>query len=88
MAAQGEGVTALQVNFLDAAYGKVGQAYSINGKAAFCVPDYLRGQTLRVDLPYLQRTGTLQAPQERDADTPPLEMWFRLEPPSLPLFIP
>ncbi len=87
MAAQGEGVNSLQVNFLDVSFGKVGQVYTSNGKATFCVPDYLKGQTLRVDLPYLQRTGVMQAPEDNNKNQP-LEMWFRLEPPTLPLFIP
>ncbi len=87
MAAQGEGVNSLQVNFLDASFGKVGSAYATNGKASFCVPDYLKGLTLRVDIPYLQRTGTMQAPDDNNKNQP-LEMWFRLEPPTLPLFIP
>ena len=87
MAAQGEGVNSLQVNFLDTSFGKVGQSYTSNGKATFCVPDYLKGQTLRVDIPYLQRTGIMQAPEDNNKNQP-IEMWFRLEPPTLPLFIP
>jgi hypothetical protein len=88
MAAQGEGVNGLPINFLDTSYGQVGQSFTVNGKASFCVPSYLKGQTLRVDIPYLQRTGVMQASQDSTNKNQPLEMWFRLEPPTLPLYIP
>jgi hypothetical protein len=80
-----EGITGLQVFFLDQTYARLGSTYTQEGKAEFCIPVTHYGRTLLIDIPYLQLFGSLQVPEQPNQD---LEIWFPGQAPSLPLFLP
>jgi hypothetical protein len=85
MMSPAEGISGLQVFFLDQSYARLGSLYTVDGQATFCIPQTQYGRTLFVDIPYLQQFGTLQIPESPSGD---LELWFPGEPPVLPLFLP
>ena len=85
MMSPAEGVSGLQVFFLDQSYARLGSVYTVDGQAIFCIPQTQYGRTLFIDIPYLQQFGTLQIPESPSED---LEVWFPGEAPVLPLFLP
>jgi len=85
MMSPAEGITGLQVFFLDQTYARLGSTYTQEGKAEFCIPVTHYGKTVLVDIPYLQLFGSVQVPDQPNQD---LEIWFPGEPPTLPLFLP
>jgi len=85
MMSPAEGITGLQVFFLDQTYARLGSTYTVDGKAEFCIPVTYYGKTILIDIPYLQLFGTVQVPDQPNQD---LEIWFPGEPPTLPLFLP
>ena len=85
MMSPAEGITGLQVFFMDQTYARLGSTYSLDGKAEFCIPVTQYGKSVLIDIPYLQLFGTLQIPDQPNQD---LEIWFPGEPPVLPLFLP
>jgi len=85
MMSPAEGITGLQVFFLDQTYARLGSTYTVDGKAEFCIPVTHYGKTILIDIPYLQLFGTVQVPDQPNQD---LEIWFPGEPPTLPLFLP
>ena len=85
MMSPAEGITGLQVFFLDQTYARLGSTYTQEGKAEFCIPVTHYGKTILVDIPYLQLFGSVQVPEQPNQD---LEIWFPGEPPTLPLFLP
>jgi len=100
MALRGEGVENLAVYLMDPDYRVIGAAQTQNGIAKFCVPGSLAGQNVYVDLPYLLRSGAVSVPRNdgygyggvggavMDTGVTTLESVFRLEAPTLPLYIP
>jgi hypothetical protein len=80
-----EGISGLQIFFLDQTYARLGSTYSMEGKAEFCIPVTHYGKTILIDIPYLQLFGSLQVPDQPNQD---LEIWFPGEAPTLPLFLP
>jgi hypothetical protein len=85
MMSPAEGITGLQVFFLDQTYARLGSTYTQEGKAEFCIPVTHYGKTILIDIPYLQLFGSVQVPDQPNQD---LEIWFPGEPPTLPLFLP
>jgi hypothetical protein len=85
MMSPAEGVTDLQIFFLDQSYSRLGSAYTKDGQATFCISPTLYGRTIYVDIPYLQKFNALQIPNEPKQD---LEIWFAGDAPELPLFLP
>ena len=85
MMSPAEGVTDLQIFFLDQSYSRLGSAYTTDGQATFCISPTLYGGTIYVDIPYLQKFNALQIPNEPKQD---LEIWFAGDAPELPLFLP
>ena len=85
MMSPSEGVTDLQVFLLDQSYSSLGNNYTQDGQAAFCLSPTQHGHTVYVDIPYLQQFASLQVPNEPTDD---LEVWFSGQPPELPLFLP
>jgi hypothetical protein len=80
-----EGVTGLQVFFLDQTYARLGSTYTQEGKAEFCIPVTHYGKTILIDIPYLQLFSSVQIPEQPNQD---LEIWFPGQAPTLPLFLP
>jgi len=85
MMAPAEGVTDLQIFFLDQSYSRLGSAYTRDGQATFCISPTLYGRTIYIDIPYLQKFNSMQIPNEPKQD---LEIWFAGDAPELPLFLP
>jgi hypothetical protein len=85
MMSPSEGVTGLQVFFLDQAYARLGSAYTVDGQTSFCLSPILYGKTLYVDIPYLQRMASQAIPEDPTMD---MEIYFPGEPPTLPLYLP
>jgi len=85
MMSPSEGVTDLQIFFLDQSYSRLGSTYTQAGQAVFCISPTLYGRTVYIDIPYLQKFNELQIPNEPKQD---LEIWFAGEAPELPLFLP
>jgi hypothetical protein len=85
MMSPAEGITGLQIFFLDQTYARLGSAYTTDGQAAFCIPPTQYGRLIYVDIPYLQQFNSIQIPESPDKD---LEIWFPGEPPTLPLYLP
>ena len=100
MALQGEGVSGVGVNLADADYNVISELGMENGIVKFCIPDYLAGQIVYVDIPYLLRSGSIQAPRAQNSSSNPfgsstsgtglqtLELFFKLDAPTLPLALP
>jgi hypothetical protein len=80
-----EGVTGLQVFLLDQSYSRIGNSYTIDGLASFCIPATQYGKTMMIDIPYLQQFASLQI---ADNPTEDQEIWFPGQAPLLPLFLP
>ena len=80
-----EGAENLEVLFMEADYDRLGSRYTDDGQAVFCVHPGLYGEKLLVELPYLHRAQEVQIPKNVSKD---VEVWFRLEPPTLPLYLP
>ena len=80
-----EGAQNLEIVFMDTAYIRLGVRYTDEGQAVFCLNPALAGQLLHVDIPYLHQSQTVNIPKNLDQD---VEAWFRLEPPTLPIYLP
>ena len=80
-----EGAEDLEAVYLNASYTRLGVRYTDEGQAVFCINPSLAGQMLYVDLPYLHQSQTVNIPKNLDQD---VEVWFRLEPPTLPIYLP
>jgi hypothetical protein len=80
-----EGAENLEIVFMDTAYSRLGSRYTQAGQAVFCLNPAFFGQMLHVDIPYLHQSQTVNIPKSLDAD---VEVWFRLEQPTLPLYLP
>jgi hypothetical protein len=95
IAPQGEGVEAVTVQLLDPDLNVVRAAKTRNGVVRFCAPPDLAGKKVYVTVPYLVRTQSVTIPTRQDqwnpngnAQSTTLEVAFRLEPPTLPVYIP
>ncbi len=80
-----EGAEDLEVVYMNASYTRLGIRWTDEGQAVFCISPTLAGQLLYVELPYLHQTQTVTIPKSLDED---VEVWFRLEPPTLPIYLP
>jgi hypothetical protein len=80
-----EGADGLEVVFMEASYSRLGSRYTREGQAVFCLPPALYGRTVRVQIPYLHQAQDVQIPASLHKD---VEVWFRLKPPTLPLYLP
>jgi len=80
-----EGADGLEAVIMDQSYARLGSRYTKEGQAVFCLYPSLYGRTLRVELPYLHQAQDVQIPGNLDKD---IEVWFRLEPPTLPIYLP
>ena len=85
MMSPAEGITGLQVFFLDQTYARLGSAYTVDGHASFCIPSSQYGKAMLVDIPYLQKFETVQIPDSLAKD---VEIWFPGQPAELPLYLP
>jgi hypothetical protein len=95
IAPQGEGVEAVVVQLLDPDLNVVRAAKTRNGVVRFCAPPDLAGKKVYVTVPYLIRTQSITLPTRQDqwnpngnAQSTTLEVAFRLDPPTLPVYIP
>jgi hypothetical protein len=103
MARQGEGIEGVAVTLTDADYNVVSELAMEAGIVKFCIPDYLAGQMVYVDIPYLLRSGSAQAPRlpsQQSVNSPfgnsttteaklqTIELFFKLDAPTLPLALP
>ena len=80
-----EGAEGLEIVIMDQSYARLGSRYTKEGQAVFCLGGGQMGRTLRVDIPYLHQSQTVNISKNLDED---VEVWFRLEPPTLPLYLP
>jgi hypothetical protein len=80
-----EGVTSLQIFLLDQTYARLASGYTLDGHLAFCIPPTQYGKSVYIDIPYLQQFKAVQVPEQPDQD---LEIWFPVEPPVLPVYMP
>ena len=80
-----EGAEGLEIVIMDQSYARLGSRYTQEGQAVFCLGSGQMGRTLRVDIPYLHQSQTVNISKNLDQD---VEVWFRLEPPTLPLYLP
>jgi hypothetical protein len=95
IAPQGEGVESVVVQLLDPDLNVVRTAKTRNGVVRFCAPPDLEGKKIYVTVPYLVRTQSITLPTRQDqwnpngnAQSRTLEVAFRLDPPTLPVYIP
>ena len=80
-----EGAEGLEIVIMDQSYDQLGSRYTQAGQAVFCLGSGQMGRTLRVDIPYLHQSQTVNISKNLDQD---VEVWFRLEQPTLPLYLP
>jgi len=80
-----EGVTSLQIFLLDQTYARLASGYTLDGHLAFCIPPAQYGKSVYIDIPYLQQFKAVQVPEQPGQD---LEIWFPVEPPVLPVYMP
>ena len=80
-----EGAKGVEVVFMNSGYDRLGNRYTKEGQAVFCLNSTLYGKTVRVEIPYLHLAQDVNIPGNLDKD---VEVWFRLEQPDLPLFLP
>jgi len=80
-----EGAEGLEIVFMDQSYARLGSRWTEEGQAVFCIGPGQFGRTLRVEIPYLHQAQTINIPKDMDED---VEVWFRLEQPLLPLYLP
>ena len=80
-----EGAEGLEIVFMEASYDRLGSRYTKEGQAVFCLFPSLYGRSLRVESPYLHLAQDVQIPRNLDQD---VEVWFRLDRPTLPLYLP
>ena len=80
-----EGAEGLEIVFMDQSYARLGSRWTKEGQAVFCLGPGQFGRTLRVDIPYLHLSQSVNIPKALDED---VEVWFRLEQPDLPLYLP
>lgn len=80
-----EGAEGLESVIMDQSYARLGSRYTKEGQAVFCLGGGQMGRTLHVDIPYLHQSQTVNISKNLDED---VEVWFRLEPPTLPLYLP
>lgn len=103
MALNGEGIESVEANLVDADYNVLEVLAMENGVAKFCVPISQAGQTVYVDIPYLLRSGSVQIPKQQTqqqssnpfgttnttaVSVQTLELFFKLDAPTLPLALP
>jgi len=80
-----EGAEGLEIVFMNASYDRLGNRYTKDGQAVFCLNPSVYGKTVRVEIPYLHQAQDVNIPGNLGED---VEVWFPLEPPTLPLFLP
>jgi hypothetical protein len=80
-----EGAEGLEIIIMDQSYARLGNPYTQEGQAIFCLGGGQLGRTLRVEIPYLHQTQTVNISKNLDED---VEVWFRLDQPTLPLYLP
>lgn len=80
-----EGAEGLEIIIMDQSYARLGNRYTEEGQAIFCLGSGQFGRTLRVEIPYLHQAQTVNISKNLDED---VEVWFHLEQPTLPLYLP
>lgn len=80
-----EGAEGLEIVIMDQSYARLGSRYTQEGQAVFCLGSGQLGRTLRVEIPYLHQAQTVNISKSLDED---VEVWFRLDQPTLPLYLP
>lgn len=80
-----EGAEGVEVVFMNSGYDRLGNRYTKEGQAVFCLNSSLYGKTVQVEIPYLHLAQDVSISGNLDQD---VEVWFRLEPPTLPLYLP
>lgn len=102
MALSGEGIEGVSAKLVDADYNLLEEIAMENGVVKFCVPAAQAGQLVYVDIPYLLRSGSVQIPKLQNQQNgsnpfgngnttvtvPTLELFFKLDAPTLPLSLP
>jgi hypothetical protein len=80
-----EGAEGLEVLLMESDYDRIGSRHTQDGQAIFCLHPGLYGEMLHIQLPYLHQAQQIQIPKNIDQD---VEVWFRLEQPTLPIYLP
>jgi len=80
-----EGVSNLQVFVLSNTYDRLGYTWTLDGQGLFCLTPTQYNTRVYLDLPYLQKFGAVDVPEAPQGF---LEVWFRMDAPVLPLFLP
>jgi hypothetical protein len=80
-----EGAEWLEIIIMDQSYARLDSRYTQEGQAVFCLGGGQLGRTLRVEIPYLHQAQTVNISKNLSED---VEVWFRLNQPTLPLYLP
>ena len=80
-----EGAEGVEVILMNSGYDRLGNRYTKEGQAVFCLNSSLYGKTVQVEIPYLHLAQDVSISANLDQD---VEVWFRLKPPTLPLYLP
>ena len=80
-----EGADYLEVLFMEGDFDRLGSRYTKDGIATFCIHPGLYGERLLVQLPYLHKAQEITIPSSLSED---VEVWFKLDQPELPLYLP
>jgi hypothetical protein len=80
-----EGAEWLEIILMDQSYARLDSRYTQEGQAVFCLAAGQLDRTLRVEIPYLHQAQTVNISRNLSED---VEVWFRLNQPTLPLYLP
>ena len=80
-----EGAEGLEIVIMDQSYARLGNRYTQEGQVVFCLGSGQLGETLHVEIPYLHQAQTVNISKSLSED---VEVWFRLDQPTLPLYLP
>lgn len=80
-----EGVSHLQVFVLSTTYDRLGYTWTVDGQGLFCLTPTQYNTRVYLDVPYLLKFGAIDVPEAPEGF---VEVWFRLESPVLPLYLP
>ena len=80
-----EGADYLEVLLMEGDFDRLGSRYTKDGIATFCIHPGLYGQRLLVQLPYLHKAQEITIPSSLSED---VEVWFKLNQPEYPLYLP
>ena len=77
----GEMITGLQIHLYDSSYNRMGTAYTVDGRASFCLP---RKGVYYLDMPYIQTTKEFRNDSISNVNL----ITVALDPPDIPIRLP